>query len=50
MRKINEMLLKMEVFQYAISLDLNMRYFHIKLSINVGNLCTIIIPWGKYCW
>ena len=29
MAKINEMLLKLEGFQYAISLDLNMGYYHI---------------------
>ena len=29
MKKINEMLLKLEVFQYATSLDLNMGYYHI---------------------
>ena len=29
MPKINEMLLKLDGFQYAASLDLNMRYYHI---------------------
>ena len=48
MPKINEMLLKIEDFQYAASLDLNMAYYHIQLSKNVSNLCTIILPWGKY--
>ena len=48
MPKINEMLLKLEGFQYATSLDLNMGYYHIRLSENASNLCTIIIPWGKY--
>ena len=41
------MLLKLEVFQYATSLDLNMGYYHIKLSKNSSNLCTIIIPWER---
>ena len=31
MQKINDMLLKLEVFQYATSLDLNMGYYHIQL-------------------
>ena len=31
MPKINEILLKLEVFQYATSLDLNMGYYHIQL-------------------
>ena len=29
-------------------LDLNMGYYHIQLSKNASNLCTIVIPWGKY--
>ena len=48
MPKINEMLLKLEGFQYATSLDLNMGYYHIGLSENASNLCTIILPQGKY--
>ena len=44
------MLLKLEGFQYATSLDLNMGYYHIRLSNNASNLCTIILPWGKYCY
>ena len=31
MPKINEMLLKLEGFKYAISLDSNMVYYHIQL-------------------
>ena len=27
-----------------------MGYYHIGLSKNASNLCTIIIPWGKYCY
>ena len=48
MPKICEMLLNLEGFQYAMSLDLNMGYYHIRLSNQASNLCTIIIPWGKY--
>ena len=32
MPSINEMLLKLEGFQYAASLDLNMGYYNIQLS------------------
>ena len=46
--KINEILLKLEGFQYATSLDLNMGYYHIRLRKNASNLCTIITPRGKY--
>ena len=48
MPKINEMLLKLEGFQYTTSLDLNIGYYHIQLSENSSNLCVIILPWGKY--
>ena len=46
--KIQDMLLKLEGFQYATSLDLNMAYYHIRLSPGSRQLCTIVLPWGKY--
>ena len=48
MQKINKILFKLEGFQYAMSLDLNMGYYHIQLIKNASNLCTIILPWGEY--
>ena len=48
MPKINEMLFKSNIFHYAMSLDLNMIYYHIQLSESVSNLCTIILHQGKY--
>ena len=42
--------LKLDSFQYATSLDLKMRYYHIQLSENTSNLCTIIISWVKYSY
>ena len=48
MPKINEILLKLEGFRYATSLDLNMGYYHIRLSENESNLCKIVLPWIKY--
>ena len=48
MPEINEMLFKLEGFQYATSLDLNMGYYHIRLRKNASILCTIILPWEKY--
>ena len=50
MPNINEMLLKLEGFQYAMSLGLNMGYHHTKLSNNTSILCMIILPRGKYCY
>ena len=48
MPKINEILLKLEGFQYDTSLDLNMGYYHIRIIKNASNLCTIVLPWGEY--
>ena len=48
MPKIREMLLNIEGFKYASSLDLNMGYYRIRLSKQSSNLCTIILLWGKY--
>jgi hypothetical protein len=45
---IQDVLLKLEGFQYATSLDLNMGYYHIELSPHSKKLCTIVLPWGKY--
>ena len=50
MPKINELLLKLEGFHYDISLYLNMGYYHIRLRKNTSNLCTILLPWGKYSY
>ena len=44
MPKINEILLKLDGSKYAISLDLNMEYYHIQIIEEASNLCTIIIP------
>ena len=46
--KIQEMLLKLEGFQYATALDLNMGYYHIRLDPASKKLCTLVFPWGKY--
>jgi hypothetical protein len=46
--KIQDMLLTLEGFKYATSLDLNMGYYHIELSPLSKQLCTIVLPWGKY--
>ena len=46
--KISDMLQKLEEFQYATSLDLNMGYYHILQAPNSSRLCTLVLPWGKY--
>ena len=45
---IQEMLLNLEGFQYATSLDLNMGYYHLELSPQSKQMCTIVFPFGKY--
>jgi hypothetical protein len=46
--KIQDLLLKLKGFQYATTLDLNIRYYHIKLSPFSKHLWTIVTPFGKY--
>ena len=46
--KIEEMLLKIEVFKFSTSLDLGMGYYYIILTYNVRDFCMIIIPLEKY--
>ena len=48
MPNINEMLLKLEGLQYVKSLDLDMGYYHIQITEDASNLCTIILPWKNY--
>ena len=38
MLKINEMLLKLDGFQYATSIDLNVRYYYIQITEDTSNL------------
>ena len=45
---IQDLLMKLEGFQYGTSLDLNMGYYHIELHPDSKELCTIVLPWGKY--
>jgi hypothetical protein len=42
------MLLGLQGFSYATSIDFNMGYYHIELTPNAQRLCTIVLPWGKY--
>jgi hypothetical protein len=46
--KISMILQELEGFTYAITLDLNMGYFTIRLDPTASEMCTIIFPWGKY--
>mmetsp|Transcript_2824 Transcript_2824/g.7823 ORF Transcript_2824/g.7823 Transcript_2824/m.7823 type:complete len:1452 (-) Transcript_2824:296-4651(-) len=46
--KIQDMLQKLEQFKYATAFDLSMGYYHIPLDVPSQNLCTTVLPWGKY--
>ena len=41
------MLLDLEGFTYASSLDLNMGYYHIELTSRAKQIYTILIRWSK---
>ena len=46
--KIQDILQKLEGFQWATSLDLNMGYYHLSLTPQASKMCTVVFPWGKY--
>jgi hypothetical protein len=46
--KINDLLQKLEGFYFATSLDLNMGYYHIRLTPYASTLWTVVLPWGKH--
>ena len=46
--RISDTLQQLEGFTYATSLDMNMGYYHIKLSPRAADMCTIITKYGKY--
>jgi hypothetical protein len=45
--KINDLLQKLEGFQFATSLDLNMGYYDIELTPNLSRFCTIVLLMGS---
>jgi hypothetical protein len=46
--KISDILRKLSGFKYATAIDLRMGYYHIPLDLEAQQLCTTILPWGKY--
>ena len=42
--KVQDMLLNLECFMYASSLDLNMGYYRMELLPGAKHLCTILLP------
>lgn len=46
--KIQDMLQQMESFTFASAIDLNMGYYHLRLSPATREICAIVFPWGVY--
>ena len=46
--KIADILYELEGFRYATAINLSMGYYHIPLDEQSQQLCTTILPWGKY--
>jgi hypothetical protein len=50
MLSIHKLFKCFEGFTYCTALDLNMGFWTIPLDKPSQCLCTIILPWGKYCY
>jgi hypothetical protein len=48
--RILDILISLNGFTYATSIDLNMDYDAMRLTPNAQNLCTLVFPWGKYSY
>lgn len=46
--KISDTLQRMEKFQWASAIDLNMGYYHLTLDLATREICSLIFPWGRY--
>ena len=46
--KISTLLQESQGSNWATLVDLNMGYYHIELDSKSKQLCTIVLPWGKY--
>eukprot|EP00985_Skeletonema_marinoi_P024173 scaffold16654_cov129-Skeletonema_marinoi.AAC.1 len=44
--KISDTLQRMEKFQWASAIDLNMGYYHLTLDMKTREICSLIFPWG----
>jgi hypothetical protein len=48
--KISTVFQEIEGDTFATALELNMRYYTIRLDPDTSKICTIIFPWGKYSY
>ena len=47
---MRDLLKSLGPMRYAKTIDLSMGYYHMHLTQQSKKLCTIILPWGKYCY
>ena len=47
---IRDMIHSVGRMRWATPVDLSMGYYHMKLNKESRDVCTIILPWGKYCY
>ncbi|MGH3054181.1 MAG: RNase H-like domain-containing protein, partial [Gaiellaceae bacterium] len=45
---MRQIIQEQQKFSYITKLDLSMGYFHLELDSSSRELCTIVVPWGKY--
>ena len=45
---VHDLPLKLEGFNYASAIDLNMGHCHVLLNKDAQKMCTTIMPWGKH--
>ena len=50
MPKTSSILQQMEGFTFATAIDMNMGYYTICLDPLAQEICTIVLPWGKYSY
>ena len=48
--EVKDVLPRMEGFTLATCLDVNMGYYHTLLDKHSQEICSIVLPWGKYCY
>jgi len=46
--KLLDIFARVDGFTHATALDLSMGFYHIPLSPSAQQLCTTVLPWGKY--
>jgi transposase InsO family protein len=48
--QLSDIFARIDGFRYATALDLIMGFYQVRLTERASKLCTIVLPWGKYCY